>query len=59
MREGNQFRVAGRIEKTVDGQVLVRRFIRADIFSSETDVMSTSFRKGKQIIDQTRPKPVF
>lgn len=52
VREGNQFRVSGRIEKTVDGKLMVRRFIRADIFSSEADVIETSFRKGKQIIDQ-------
>ncbi len=53
MREGSQFRVAGRIEKTVDGEVMVRRFIRADLFSSEEDVLTTTFRKAKQIIDQS------
>ena len=52
MREGAQFRVSGRIEKDVEGELLVRRFIRADLFSSESDALDTTFRKARQIIDQ-------
>lgn len=52
MRDGNQFRVAGRIEKVDGERTLVRRFIRADVFASETDALDTSFRKARQIIDQ-------
>lgn len=51
-REGNQFRLAGRIEKQVDGQLLIRSFIRADVFSSVDDAVETTFRKAQQIIDQ-------
>jgi hypothetical protein len=52
MKEGGQWRLAGRIEsETADG-VKVRKFIRADIFSSEDDAVETTFRKAKQIIDQ-------
>ncbi len=36
IREGNQFRLAGRIEKTVNGETLTRNFIRADIFPAPT-----------------------
>jgi hypothetical protein len=51
-REGNQFRLAGRIEKTVGGETLVRNFIRADLFTSLDDASETAFRKAHQIIDQ-------
>lgn len=56
MREGSQFRLAGSIEKTVgeDG-VRIRSFIRADLFTSEQDAIDATFRKGRQIIDQTGP----
>jgi hypothetical protein len=51
-KEGAQYRLAGRIEHEADGQTLVRNFVRADLFSSETDTVETTFRKAKQIIDQ-------
>jgi len=51
-REGSQFRLAGRIEKQVNGETLVRTFIRADVFSSVDDAIETTFRKAQQIIDQ-------
>ena len=52
MREGNQFRLAGRIEKQVGGETLVRNFIRADVFNSADDAIETTFRKAQQIVDQ-------
>jgi hypothetical protein len=52
MREGSQLRLAGRIEKMVDGQVLVRTFVRADMFTSMDDALDCTFRKARQIIDQ-------
>ncbi len=51
-REGSQFRLAGRIEKQVNGETLVRTFIRADVFSSVDDAVETTFRKAQQIVDQ-------
>lgn len=53
-REGSQFRLAGRIEKDVNGEVLTRTFIRADIFTTEDDAVEFTFRKGEQIIQQSR-----
>jgi hypothetical protein len=50
--EGGQFRLAGRIEKIDGEQVLIRTFIRADLFSSRDDTVSSTFRKAKQIADQ-------
>jgi hypothetical protein len=52
MKEGAQWRLAGRIENDGAEGVLVRRFIRADLFSSQDDAIETTFRKAKQIIDQ-------
>jgi hypothetical protein len=54
-KEGAQYRLAGRIEHEANGQMLVRNFVRADLFSSETDTVETTFRKAKQIIDQHGP----
>jgi len=50
--EGGQFRLAGRIEKRDGDRVLVRSFIRADLFSSREDTVASTFRKAKQIADQ-------
>lgn len=52
MREGNQYRVAGRIEKKDGERILVRQFIRADIFSNEREAVEFTLRKAKQIVDQ-------
>ena len=52
IREGSQLRLAGRIEKEVDGEVLVRHFIRADVFTSNDEAIECTFRKARQIIDQ-------
>ena len=54
-KEGAQFRLAGSIEKNVDGVIRVRTFIRADLFSSEQDVIDATLRKAHQIIDQHGP----
>ena len=55
MREGSQLRLAGRIEKQVNGQVLTRTFIRADVFTDKNDALDCTFRKARQIIDQNGP----
>jgi hypothetical protein len=55
IREGSQFRLAGRIEREVEGRLLQRKFIRADVFSSLDDALSGTFRKAQQIIDQNGP----
>lgn len=51
-KEGSQYRLAGRIEHEVNGETLVRNFVRADLFSTEDDTVETTFRKAKQIIEQ-------
>ena len=54
-KEGAQYRLAGRIEHVTNGATLVRNFVRADLFSSETDTVETTFRKARQIIEQHGP----
>jgi len=55
IREGSQFRLAGRIEREVEGRLLQRKFIRADVFTSLDDALDCTFRKAQQIIDQNGP----
>jgi hypothetical protein len=55
LAEGGQYRLAGRIEREVDGRLLERSFIRADVFSSRDDAIDGTFRKARQIIDQNGP----
>ena len=52
IKEGAQFRLAGRIEKRAAEGALVRTFIRADLFSSREDTVAATFRKARQIVDQ-------
>lgn len=52
VKEGAQWRLSGRIENDSPDGLMVRRFIRADLFSSQDDAIETTFRKAKQIIDQ-------
>ena len=54
-KEGGQYRLVGRIEKKVGDEVLVRNFIRADMFSSSDDAIECTVRKAQQIIDQNGP----
>lgn len=55
IREGNQYRLAGSIEKAENGAVKTRTFIRADVFASEEDALDATVRKAHQIIDQHGP----
>ncbi|MCV3737822.1 HlyU family transcriptional regulator [Rhizobium sp. TRM96647] len=55
MPEGSQFRLAGRIEKHGGEVVLVRSFVRADVFTSRDDTVAAAFRKARQIVDQHGP----
>ena len=52
MKEGGQYRLAGRIEKKVGDETLVHEFVRADMFSSLEDANEFTVRKAKLIIDQ-------
>jgi hypothetical protein len=51
-QEGGQYQTAGSIEKVVDGEAKVHRFIRADRFASAADAADHAIRKGCQIVDE-------
>lgn len=53
VKEGGQYRLAGRIEKVVGDETLVKEFVRADMFSSLEDAVDFTVRKGQLIIDQS------
>ena len=47
-----QWRLAGVIIKSTDGEPLERTFLRADLFMSREDAETFAIRKAKQIIDE-------
>lgn len=52
MKEGSQYRLAGRIEKKVGDETLTHEFVRADVFASVDDAVECTVRKAQLIIDQ-------
>ncbi|VAW23906.1 hypothetical protein MNBD_ALPHA11-1587 [hydrothermal vent metagenome] len=52
MKSGSEFQLCGEIEKTIDGELRVKTFIRADKLSSEEEAASFSLKKARQIIDE-------
>jgi hypothetical protein len=50
--EGGVYRIAARIEMTVDGQTKTHNLIRADTRSSRDEAIEASVAKAKQAIDQ-------
>jgi hypothetical protein len=53
MAEGGQFRVAGSISKTLNGEEKLHKFIRADVFTDKDEAISATIRKAHVIIDQS------
>lgn len=52
VKEGGQYRLCGRIEKEVDGELKTHSFIRADTFGAEEQAVEMAVFKAKQLIDQ-------
>ncbi len=50
--EGAVYRIAARIEKTIDGETKTHRLIRADTRSTRDEAVDASVAKAKQAIDQ-------
>lgn len=46
------FRIGGRIEKEIDGEVKTHAFMRADTFNSAEQAAEITVLKAKQLIDQ-------
>ncbi len=54
--EGGQFRLAGRIEKSLDGEIKSHRFIRSDLLGSKEDANELMLKKSQMFIDQMGDK---
>ena len=49
---GGQWRVAGTLTRQVDGEIVTRSFLRADLMTSRDEAASASLDKARLIIDQ-------
>lgn len=49
---GGQWRIAGTVTKEIDGEPVMRRFVRADLVQDKSEAIVTSVNKAKLIIDQ-------
>ncbi|OLQ84877.1 transcriptional regulator [Vibrio ponticus] len=56
IEEGGQYRIAGRIEKEIDGEIKSHRFIRSDVLSSRADADDFMLKKAQMFIDQMNGK---
>ncbi|MBA5764031.1 transcriptional regulator [Vibrio sp. 404] len=56
IEESGQYRIAGRIEKEVDGEIKSHRFIRSDVLSSRADADEFMLKKAQMFIDQMNGK---
>lgn len=52
MPDSGQYRVAGRIEKEIDGETKSHRFIRSDVVSNKDDANELMLKKSQMFIDQ-------
>lgn len=52
IKETGGHRVAGRIEKDIDGQTRRHDFVRADVCQSFDDARRISLAKARQVIDE-------
>jgi hypothetical protein len=52
VKDNNQWRLAGRVTKLIDGETKEHKFVRADVFSSREDAVTFAFKKGELIVDQ-------
>jgi len=52
LAESGQYRVAGRIEKEIDGEMKSHRFIRSDVVSNKDDANELMLKKSQMFIDQ-------
>ncbi|MGR5117671.1 HlyU family transcriptional regulator [Vibrio astriarenae] len=52
VKEGGQYRIAGRITKDFDGEIKEHRFIRSDVVASKDDANELMLNKAKMFIDQ-------
>ncbi|WP_127142614.1 HlyU family transcriptional regulator [Pelagibacterium montanilacus] len=54
MQAGGEHQIAGSIEKEIDGELRIEKFIRADKFASRDDAIAATLAKGRQIIKEQK-----
>ena len=52
VKEESQWRIAGMLKKTIGGETVERRFMRADLLPDEGSAKSATLGKARLIIDQ-------
>jgi len=52
VKEGGQWRIAGTLKRTADGETVERRFMRADLLPDEESARTATLGKARLIIDQ-------
>lgn len=52
LKEGGQYRIAGRICKEIDGEIKTHTFIRSDVLTSEDQANEIMLKKAQLYIDQ-------
>lgn len=52
IKEGGQFKTAGKISKEIDGELKSAEFIRADNHADRDSAINHSNRKAQQIVDE-------
>jgi len=52
INDGSSYRLAARIEKTIDGELKTHQLVRADTFQSAEQAEKPSLAKAKQVIDE-------
>ena len=52
MKEGDQYRVAGRITKVIGGEEKEHMLIRADVYPSKDTAVEATVMKAKRVIDE-------
>lgn len=52
LKEGGQYRIAGRICKEIDGEIKTHEFIRSDVLTSEQQANEIMIKKAQLFIDQ-------
>jgi hypothetical protein len=51
-KESQGFRVQGRIEKVIDGELRKVSFVRADMYHAQDDTVAVILQKGRRLIEE-------
>jgi hypothetical protein len=52
MAVGGEYQLSGQIEKEIDGELKVHKFVRADRMSSREDAVTFALAKARLIVDE-------